>query len=342
MKKAAIACILACVFPMLFAEPMELVGGKLKLILYPETGSFSLYQLSDVGKNRYEPLYEDRNNSATSWFSVSLNGRIFKLAKKSGKPVITEPTTDGARFIFTLTDDFQVVQEFSFVNAPSTATPCAVRLVTTIENTSGKQAAFALKGLYDTMLGESEGIHFVTNIRNRISSETRIESGIDPDTVIVSKKPDEMLMFLVEGFGVTRPDTVYIANWDRLNTLTWVPDFVEGRSFNTLYSVNDSALLFVWPERILQPKDKLAVTMVFGEYTATMVSRPHAAAPIADIPATVAQPAGKRGKNSGQQVMVEQLLERIAEIEANPASASDDELKNLNQQLDSMLEKIKE
>ena len=93
--------------------PFEMTRGDLKLVLYPDSGSFSLYKLSDIGKNRYDPLFEDRDASATSWFSVSVNGRVFKLAPRMGKPVAFAETKDGAKFIFTLNDDFQVEQEFS-------------------------------------------------------------------------------------------------------------------------------------------------------------------------------------------------------------------------------------
>lgn len=236
---------------LLFAAPLEIARGNLKLILYPDTGSFCLYHLSDIGKNRYEPLFEDRNSAATSWFSVLSNGRVFRLSSRIGHPVVLEPTDTGARFIFTLTDDFQVEQAFSFVESSDKTLPVELKIETRIENTSGKDGVFALKALVDTTLGESEGIHFVTNMRNRISAETRFERNVDPDSVIVSKNKAQSLMFLLSGDDVSPPECLYVQNWDRLNTRTWKPDFLEGRSFNTLYAINDSALLFVWPEKTL-------------------------------------------------------------------------------------------
>ncbi len=321
---------------LMFASPIELTGGDLKLILYPDTGSFSLLKLSEVGKNRYESLFEDRNFSTTSWFSVMVNGRIFKLAKKPGKPIVAEQTVLGARFVFTLTDDFQVEQLFSFINNSTTGTPRAVLITTRIENTSGKPGVFALKALFDTMLGESEGIHFTTNIQKRISSETRIVTAVNPDNVIISQNKNLSCAFYLYGSGASRPDTVYISNWERLNTLTWFPDFVEGRSFNTLYSVNDSALLFVWPEKTLQANDKLSVSMVLGPFSSDIssssssVSKSAASATVVPVDA------------ASTQATIQQLLDRIAEIEANPGSASDDELIRLNNDLDTMLQQIKE
>lgn len=324
--------MLLLVGSLLFSAPLEIARGNLKLVLYPDTGSFCLYQLSDVGKNRYEPLFEDRNSSGTSWFSVLSNGRVFKLSSRIGHPVVLESTDTGARFVFTLTDDFQVEQVFSFVENSDKTIPVELKIETSIENTSGKDGLFVLKALIDTTLGESEGIHFVTNMRNRVSAETRIEGNIDPDTVIVSKNRTQSLMFLLSGADVSVPEYVYVENWDRLNTRTWKPDFLEGRSFNTLYAINDSALLFVWPEKKLPPNKKLVVTMLLGPYAPALVSAPK----IGALNESISVDASVAEKNT----MIERILARIAEIEKNPSDASDDELKQLNVTLDSLLKQV--
>ena len=317
---------------LLFAAPLEIARGNLKLVLYPDTGSFCLYQLSDVGKNRYEPLFEDRNASGTSWFFVLSNGRIFKLSSRIGHPVVLETTDTGARFVFTLTDDFQVEQVFSFVESSDRTLPVELKIETSIENTSGKDGKFALKALIDTTLGESEGIHFVTNMRNRVSAETRFERNIDTDTVIVSKNRTQSLMFLLSGADISAPEFLYVENWDRLNTRAWKPDFLEGRSFNTLYAINDSALLFVWPEKTLSSNKKLVVTMLLGPYAPALVSAPK----IGALNESISVDASITEKNA----MIERILARIAEIEKNPSGASDDELKQLNVTLDSLLKQV--
>lgn len=330
-----VVSVLFCSF--LFAAPVELTGGNLKLVLHAETGSFSLYQLSEIGKNRYEPLFEDRNFSTTSWFSVQSNGRIFKLAKKTGKPVVCEMTPAGAKFVFTLTDDFQVEQEFSFVNDLATGIPFGVRINTRIENTSGKEGTFALKAVVDTKIGESEGIHFFTNLRKRISSESRFVANVDSDVLIASQNKNVSLMFLLKGYNVTPVESLYVSNWDRLNTLTWIPEFIEDRSFNTLYSINDSALLFIWPEQKLQANEKIAVSMILGPYTPSVLSGP----PTVQGSSNPA-PIASQQPPSSKQVVIQQLLDRIAQIEANPSSASNDELRKLNESLDLMLKQTKE
>ena len=317
-----------------FSAPLEIEKGNLKLVLYPNTGTFNLYQLSEIGKNRYEPLFEDRSNSSTSWFSVSIGGRIFKLEPKAGKPVVCVPNENGASFVYTLNDDFPVIQNFSFLADSSSGSPSAIKIETIIENTSGKLDSFALKSLIDTSLGEAEGIHFFTDLRNRISSETRLDPSVDRDSIIVSRNKKLSLMFDLYRNGAAKPSFVYASNWNRLNTLTWLPEFVEGRSFNTMYTINDSALLLVWPDKELDPNETYTASMVFGPYAKDRV-RVTDQAPLEISIKTVTDDSSKNS-------MIERLLERIKQIEADPNSASDEELNQLNNTLDVLLGRKKD
>lgn len=318
-----------------WAEKFEISRGNIKLVLDTDAGSFTIYRLSDVGKNRYEPLFDDRDSSATSWYSVLSNGRVFKLRNRVGKPVVFSETESGARFTFTPTDDFQVVQEFSFVTVPGAGADPFVAIDTHIENTSGKNGVFALKALIDTALGESEGIHFRTDARNRVSAETRLVTGVDRDSWIVSANKTLPFAMMRSGAGATLPETVYFANWDRLNTLSWSPEFIEGRSFNTIYSVNDSAILAVWPEKELAANERLSVRTVLGSWdgksaggSASQAYAPRQAEPVA--------PKHFRDKNA-REAAIKDLLDRIAEIERNPDSVPQNELDRLNAELDAIL-----
>jgi len=338
--KRIVSAALVCAFVMsasFAASPFEISRGDLKLVLYPDSGSFSLYKLSDVGKNRYESLFEDRDASATSWFSVLSNGRVFKLTKKVGKPIGFEETPDGAKFIFTLTDDFQAEQEFSFTTASPSGSEPVVLVETRIENTSGKKGSYALKAFIDTTLGENEGIHFYTDIRNRISAETRLQSGIDRDAWLVSKNQKLALSFLRTGTGLTVPQTIYIANWDRLNTLAWLPEVAEGRSFNTLYSINDSAVLIVWPERDIDPNEKMSIRMIIGAWAGNPGEYLQDGR-TTDTPSgrEFADPEKLKNRDYREKA-IKDLLDRIAVIEANPDSVSEEALARLNAELDFML-----
>ena len=334
IRRLGLVLAIICMAIPLFSEPVELIGGNLKLVLHPKTGTFCLYHIADTGKNRYEPLIEDRNFGTTSWLSVQINDSVFKLAPRTGKPVEAVRTANGAMFKFLLTDDFYIEQEFSLVDPDNRGFPTAVAMEIRVENTSGKTATFALKGLFDTMLGETQGIHFYTDTRNRISAEERIIPGADRDSVLITGNEQQNFVFQLRDGGVTVPSALYIANWERLNTLSWLPDFLPGRSFNTLYSVQDSAVLFVWPTKNITANALYTVRMLFGPYR------------IQDAPSAPDLDAGDivwsldpSPKTEDERLaLIEQILARIDQIELDPSIATDEELDYLNRTLDSLLE----
>ncbi len=342
------------------ANPVELVSGDLKLVLYPDSGSFSLYEMPASGQNRYVPLFEDRNAAVTSSFAVNAGGRVFKLARRLGRPVTFERKDESAVITFQITDDIRIIQRFSFERRAAIDKPFGIRIETELQNLSDRSMEMALRLILDTNLGESEGIHFFTDKRRRISSETLIGEG-DGDTLIVSRNNLASLMLLFGRGGLSRPAAIYLANWDRLNTLTWVPDFSEGRTFNSRYTVNDSALMCIWPYVQVPSKNSTLVTTVLGRYEADyygsevrdvpVVTEPVIITPVVPAPAVtepvavsvIPETVGNETSNYEQDLaLINQLLARIEEIERNPEIATAEELEKLNQSLDVMLERLKD
>lgn len=345
--------LLICGMTMLQAEPVELTGGNLKLVVHPGAGTFCAYHIADTGKNRYEPLFEDRNYGSTSWFSIQSNGRVFKLVPRNSHSVEVVRTEQGVMLQFVLTDDFYVEQEFRLVDPERRGFPTAISMELRIENTSGKEGSFAAKALFDTMLGENRGIHFSTDTRSRISQETRILTNTDRDSLLISSNDRQSVAFHINDKNATVPEAVYIANWERLNTLNWLPDYIPGRNFNTLYSVQDSAVLFVWPERKIADKKLYVVKMLFGPYVIKdVVARPAVQTdpdstvdthvpvqPVAATAPVIYPELSVQPKTEDERIaLIEWILGRIEEIEIDPSVATDDELDYLNRTLDTLLE----
>ncbi len=346
--------LLLCSMMVLHAEQVELTGGNLKLVVHPGAGAFCVYHISDTGKNRYEPLFEDRNYGSTSWFSIQSNGRVFKLVPRNSHSVEVVRTEQGVMLQFVLTDDFYVEQEFRLVDTERRGFPTAVSMELRIENTSGKEGSFAAKALFDTMLGENRGIHFLSDTRSRISQETRILTDTDRDSLLISSNDRQSIVFHINDRNVTVPEAVYIANWERLNTLNWLPDYIPGRNFNTLYSVQDSAVLFVWPEKKIADKQLYTIRMLFGPYVIKdVISRPAVTAqsdsaveahiPEKPVNANILElypELSVQPKTEDERIaLIEWILGRIGEIEVDPSVATDDELDYLNRTLDTLLEK---
>lgn len=355
LKGVLILWFFLMVFPAFSNSPMELVSGSLRLVVFPATGGFCIYDISDVGRQRHIPLFDDRNSAATSFFSVNAGGRVFRLGRRVGRPLNVEQFDDRIVARFQTSDDFFVDQVFSFVYAPGTTSAWGVKIETHIENTSGKPLDLALRLLLDTTLGENEGIHFFTDQRPRISAETRITPS-DSDRLIVSRNKQASLMWLLDSQGATRPALLQAANWERLNILSWEPDFVDGRSFNSRYTVNDSALMAMWPSATVSHRQSVHVVTILGRYDEQLFGnglapstpvvvplapvRPVTPAPV--TPSAPELPPGAGRSRDGDLLIIEQLLARIDEIEANPGIVSDDELDTLIRSLDVMLERLKD
>lgn len=340
MKKFfALILLAALITPLFSSQPIEVSFRNLKLVVHPDSGSFSLHQLSDVGKGRYRALIEDRNASATSWFSVQLDNKVFKLARKSGRSIEAERTDAGVRVVFTPTDDFQAIQIFTFIPAPGRVDSAFLKIETIIENTSGKTQTIALKALFDTLLGEASGIHFSTPVKKRISAETRINPALSRDAYISSRSEDASLEIFLDDSSASRPEEVYLANWDRLNTLTWKPDYLEGRSFNSIYSINDSAILFVWPASEIRANKTYENVMILGtdasviiDAGSTSLAAPNSTTPVGT---GLSEPIPLTENERLRQIR--EILTRIDELQRNPASTTDAELQALNQSLDVLL-----
>lgn len=336
---------------------VEIFEKDLKLILYPKSGSFSLARLSEKGKNKYESLIDDRNASASSFFSVLFNDQSFKLQKKLWKPVVFENDDSRAQYIFTLNDDFQVKQTFSFVNNAAFKNSCALKIETKIENTSGKDARIALKFLADTILGESTRAHFFSDGRDAILSETKISVALDNDSYIISQDSFKSLIFYLKRTEVTKPEHVYIANWDRLNSKTWHPDHIAGRSFSTVYSINDSALLFLWPEKLVPNKHFTSITLLLGiQHDGLESTRKddsigeENSTLLIDVPEQTDQEhvlleeeskylleGNKIEDYETKLLLLNQIQARIELIEENPDLATSNEFNDLNRALDELL-----
>ena len=78
LKGVLILWFFLMVCPAFSNSPMELVSGSLRLVVFPATGGFCIYDISDVGRQRHIPLFDDRNSAATTFFSVNAGGRLFR------------------------------------------------------------------------------------------------------------------------------------------------------------------------------------------------------------------------------------------------------------------------
>lgn len=311
------------------AKDFELYSGNLKVKVFPRSGSFCLYQLSAKGKNNYVPLYDDRAQASTNIFSVSFEGKVYKLEKKVGRPVKIEQTENEISIIFDIKNKVYVVQKLSFVPDKYGTSGSLLKVETVLENIDCRPSDIALKAVFDTRLGERRRASLSTDLRAGIYTEVVLQPKTDKDSVIISANSDSACMFFFRQQDST-PKEIYISNWERLQTKHWLPKSLQGRSFNTKYLHNDSAVLFVWDEQKMGCEAKRAITMYIGHY---------------DYIRAVNKKLEKDKMTEEERKNYEHvkaLLDKIHKIEQNPDSVSDSDIKKLTEQADSAIKDIRE
>jgi hypothetical protein len=246
------------------AEAAEFTNGSVRLVLHEETSRFSLYSIHEDSRGRYEALFADQD-PRTSFLSVSFNDRIYKLGDTSSFRARLGGDASKPSFIFE-SSFLLVTQEFSFITTPGSPSPNGVSIRITIENRSPQQSRVGARFLLDTDLGEnSSQPPFITDKR-QIGSEISVEQG-SPDSWWVSKNEQRSLMGSMFGAAEAgeEADSLYFANWKRLNDVSWKIPYQEGRNFNMPpYSIGDSAVCYYFEPRSLNRGESCSFTIVLA------------------------------------------------------------------------------
>jgi len=222
--------------------------GRTRLVINTSNGRFSLYYMTDVDKQTFEPLFWDKDVK-TSFLAVSINGSEYRMGDASGFKIYLRGTD--TKPILAFESKFVAVsEEFSFIRTASSGVSNGIRIDVRIENWSDKSVMAGARLLIDTFLGEKGNPHFRTNLRP-VESELKIYRNPE-EQWWVSRNDRYGLMGSISVEGIDNPELVYFANWKRLYESKFIPDYVQGRSFNSLlFSLRDSAVAYYYEQKTL-------------------------------------------------------------------------------------------
>jgi len=134
-----------------------------------------------------------------------------------------------------------------------------LRVSAYLVNLGKKKQKFSFKGIFDTVLGEPSGSHFMTATKDFIDKELQFDS-MDGEKWIRSSNGETSIQFLLKGKGIMPTHEVTLSNKDTLAKNSWVPSVKQDRSFNSVLSYNNSALCINWPEIELEKHDSKVIT----------------------------------------------------------------------------------
>ena len=219
----------------------DFIDGRIRLVLNPNNGRFSLFYMSDIAREEFVPLFASQD-PRTSFLSLIVNSRTYKLGDSSSFKTSIGGTSSNPSLIFE--SSFIVVTEsFSFVKTGSSSITNGVIITITITNKSEQTVEAGLRLLLDTDLGEKTSAHFSTNL-GAINGETII--GFPSAEKYWVSKNDKLTLVGSLNYR-NQQDTVYFANWKRLNDAPWKIPVLQGRNFSLLpYSINDSAVCYYY------------------------------------------------------------------------------------------------
>ena len=161
---------------------------------------------------------------------------------------------------YLISGEAQIVVDFSFLPSIATSSRVDMLRVTVYTINLGKHTqSFAIKGVFDTVLGENTDAHFSTAAKSRINSEMQLFD-LSDDLWIRSSNGNTSLQMLLCGKGINSPSYVTLANKDALALPMWVPQVQDTKSFSSVISYNNSAVGLNWKTAYIDPNRTSVIT----------------------------------------------------------------------------------
>ena len=316
----------------------EYTDGAILLVLDQEAGRFSLYSFRHQNRQRKPlALFVDQDNR-TSFLSLMVNDRIFKLGDSSTFRISLGGNERIPSLVFE-SSFMQVTQEFFFIRSPDSTETNGVFVRITMENRGDRQISTGARFLLDTNLGEGlTGFSFATDKRS-ISSETLLTAS-DADNFWIDRNEIASLSGSLFIGSSEDPDSVHFANWKKLSDVSWKAPYQAGRNFNNPpYSVGDAAICYYFEPRPLNRGEKRIVGFRLLLNSEIGFRPPQAASSGAELVRNLPPQAATGTLNSGQRekdmIALRELMARIDTLIAS-GKATEEEMATLELALNSL------
>ncbi|HUH45477.1 MAG TPA: hypothetical protein VLZ44_09965 [Treponemataceae bacterium] len=249
--------IILCFFVSLlaFAAQQEKRFGNLKVVLHDVSLTHSLYFI-DAQTEKMIPVFDTIDASSNNRFYLQTDLMMYSLTKSSGVIGSQQFTENGFQVLYEITDLATILFDYVFSASPGRNTDDfdLLSLSVQIVNKAKKTQNFALKAVFDTHLGEKAQTHFSTQLEPIIKTEMNFSRLVEEAWI----KSSDGLRSIQFNFpeSVSFPSFARLANKDFVLAQTWDMNGVAGRSFNSVYSYNNSAIALYWAAQKTDPERK--------------------------------------------------------------------------------------
>ncbi|MCR5189419.1 MAG: hypothetical protein K6C97_10825 [Treponema sp.] len=343
-------------------------NGIIRIIVKPKLGTYNI--AVENQDDKYIPVFSTGNEYTTTSIALKVNRKRYSLmAAPNVKSSVTK-NDNGVTINYKVnqTADVDLIMDClkSVPDHDLDMLKCTIR----VKNIGKKKAEFTVKHIIDSILGEKTNYHFYTSESIPVKNEVMCRN-LDDQKWFVSKNNSAAVQFLFNGGDTSAPDIFALANYTTLDTSSWEPDMTTYRSFDTVLSYNNSAVGVIWPAVKLLPDQS-------ADFVYYLAFATDGEKPCGDIYVYGLTPPEAVETQSVEEVVeevqektleedftpknhenveftvkklssekytpeyIQSLLDRIAELEKDSASVNREELLKLNQELDEILEALKE
>ena len=343
--------------------------GCVRMSFRPKIGSFNIFVIDE--NNKEQSVFSTQNEFSASSFYLKCGKEIYKLNSASGVKTETLQTETGAVVKYTISNVAKVSIFFDFMKSDEQNDYDMIKISAEIENLGTRQKKFALKGVFDTVLGEKDLNHFFSSENKAINTE-KLYRTMKDERWFVSKNDKYSMQFLLDGVDITPIECVLLGNKTTFDSNAWIPNLKTEKSFDSFVSYNDSEVCIIWPEVSILPneKDSFVFYIAFAangekpqgnyfigdkkEVVEVKKEKPVVKKEVVKVPEEENVKETKKeipnvkfdvatlSREKLSQEYVAGLMERIANLEDSGKNVDREELLMLNAELDAILEILRQ
>lgn len=343
--------------------------GCLRMSFRPKIGSFNIFVIDE--NNKEQSVFSTHNEFSASSFYLKCGKEIYKLNSASGVKTETLQTETGAVVKYTISNVAKVSVFFDFMKSDEQNDYDMIKISAEIENLGTRQKKIALKGVFDTVLGEKDLNHFFSSENVAINTE-KIYRTMKDERWFVSKNDKYSMQFLLDGVDITPIECVLLGNKTTFDSNAWIPSLSIDKSFDSFVSYNDSEVCIIWPEVSILPNEKENIIFYLAfaangekpqgnyfigdkeEVVEVKKEKPVVKKEVVKVPEEEKVKETKKeipdvkfdvatlSREKLSQEYVAGLMERIANLEDSGENVDREELLMLNAELDAILEILRQ
>ena len=229
--------------------------GNIKLYLNGKLGTYNISVLDDKAV-AYNVL-ETYDECTSSFFSLLIGTKEYKLSDKTGISVAARSTENGGQLLYSVQKLANVIVDFSCIKSEPQKAEDIVQVTVSVQNITKRLEAYGIKAVLDTVLGERFSAHFYDK-EKLINYELQVKN-FDDLKSISSRNSKAAMEVLFACADASLPEVFSLANKDVFTLPGWIPSCGDGKPFDSVFSYNNSAVGLNWSSVKVNPEESFSV-----------------------------------------------------------------------------------